>query len=283
MDQVSCILQNAGFERRRLSSGTGRYDCSGSLENSTVPDPYCCSAAADPSPACCQGDAADERCSDFGAYFEGTFTRGKRHLLRLINSSTAAMFIFSIDAHKLRVISTDLVPIEPYETDSIFIGIGQRYEVVVDAMPSYEAAEGNYWMRTQLADLCGAIEQNSSTTGIVRYNKSSTAKPRSYAQHSRTLCKDEPLESLIPTVPWTIDSIPANAASLGDDTFQAGLSLPLPKNLTHGYIRWSLDELPFWLDFDHPTILGLDNMTYRPEQAVVPCEFVVCFLYPCSC
>lgn len=50
--------------------------------------------------------------------------KGKRYLLRLVNASAESMFIFSIDGHKLEVIATDLVPIRPYITDSIFIGIG---------------------------------------------------------------------------------------------------------------------------------------------------------------
>lgn len=33
-------------------------------------------------------------------------------------------FVFSIDGHPLKVISTDFVPIEPYVTNSVSIGIG---------------------------------------------------------------------------------------------------------------------------------------------------------------
>lgn len=183
------------------------------------------------------------------------------------------MFIFSIDGHLLQVISNDLVPIVPYETGSLFIGIGQRYEVIVNATPSYKAPGGDYWLRTRLADLCGLIEQDNETTGIIRYNASSTADPQTSANDNRTLCQDEPSFSLVPVVPWQVDAIPVNNASLNQSTFQAGLSIPLPTNSTHGFIRWSLDEFPFWLDFGRPTILGLENTTFRAEQAVVPCEY----------
>lgn len=184
------------------------------------------------------------------------------------------MFIFSIDGHRLKVISADLVPILPYETDSIFIGIGQRYEVIVEGEPAYDAPDGNYWLRTRLADLCGLVEQDEETTGIIRYNASSSADPETTPNDNRTACRDEAAENLRPIVPWQIDPTPVNDVRLNDSVFQAGLSVPLPKNITHSFIRWSLDKVPIWLDFSHPTILGLENTTYRPEQAVVPCEFI---------
>ena len=46
-------------------------------------------------------------------------------VLHLINTSTDTMFIFSIDNHELQVISTDFVPIHPYKTTSLRIGIGE--------------------------------------------------------------------------------------------------------------------------------------------------------------
>lgn len=35
-------------------------------------------------------------------------------MLRLINTSTASTFIFSIDKHMLQAVAVDFVPIEPY-------------------------------------------------------------------------------------------------------------------------------------------------------------------------
>ena len=35
-------------------------------------------------------------------------------MLRLINTSTATQFVFSIDKHILQVVEADFVPIEPY-------------------------------------------------------------------------------------------------------------------------------------------------------------------------
>jgi len=40
------------------------------------------------------------------------------------SGSTDMHFVFSVDDHPLQVITTDFVPIEPYWTNSISIGIG---------------------------------------------------------------------------------------------------------------------------------------------------------------
>lgn len=60
-----------------------------------------------------------------GSYFETRFTPGKKHVLRLINGAAGTAFVFSIDNHNLTVIESDFVPIEPYTTTSLNIGIGE--------------------------------------------------------------------------------------------------------------------------------------------------------------
>lgn len=134
-----------------------------------------------------------------GSYFETTFQKGKKHILRLINGSAGASYIFAIDGHDLEVISNDLVAIEPFTVSSLFIGIGkystltylttyllhthkntrrgagihiaqssnaselggtgQRYTVVVQAKNETEKP-GDYWMRTAPAD-CATFQQGN--------------------------------------------------------------------------------------------------------------------------
>ncbi|KAL9020067.1 MAG: hypothetical protein Q9185_002681 [Variospora sp. 1 TL-2023] len=52
-----------------------------------------------------------------------TVTRGKKYLLRLINTSVDTTFVFAIDHHNITVMSSDFVPIQPYTTDHVAIGI----------------------------------------------------------------------------------------------------------------------------------------------------------------
>lgn len=51
--------------------------------------------------------------------------QGKKYLLRLINTSVDTTFIFAIDNHDITVMSSDFVPIVPYKTDSVLVGIGK--------------------------------------------------------------------------------------------------------------------------------------------------------------
>ena len=48
-------------------------------------------------------------------------------MLILINTSVDTTFVFSIDNHILEVIEADFVPIVPYNTTNILVGIGKRF------------------------------------------------------------------------------------------------------------------------------------------------------------
>jgi FtsP/CotA-like multicopper oxidase with cupredoxin domain len=68
---------------------------------------------------------------------------GLTYRLRLINPGTYAGLWFSIDSHNLTIIEADGTDIVPIELPGIFINIGQRYSVLINA--SQEV--GNYIMR----------------------------------------------------------------------------------------------------------------------------------------
>lgn len=59
-----------------------------------------------------------------GAYGRVSIVKGKKYLLRLINTSMDAMIRVSLDGHRFTVVSSDLVPIIPYTTDWVLLGIG---------------------------------------------------------------------------------------------------------------------------------------------------------------
>ncbi|KAI3392408.1 hypothetical protein diail_5735 [Diaporthe ilicicola] len=221
-----------------------------------------------------------------GTYFETTFTPKKKHVLRLINGSAGTHYVVSIDNHTMTVIENDLVPIQPYQTTALNIGIGQRYMVVVEA----DQQPGDYWIRTHPATGCNGFNQTlpcngtftetcspfNVTTGIIRYNTSSgpdndlpTSQPWDY-QHN---CIDEPYGSLQPIVPWAIDHHPANEIT-GSRFAAAHQNSPSSKE-TGGYNHWMLTPDFLWLDFGNPTILNLDNDTYdsNPNFHIVKDNF----------
>jgi FtsP/CotA-like multicopper oxidase with cupredoxin domain len=60
-----------------------------------------------------------------GSRLEISFTEGTSYRLRIVNTAIDTMFKFSIDNHTLTVIANDLVPIEPYTTNVLSVGIGK--------------------------------------------------------------------------------------------------------------------------------------------------------------
>ena len=59
--------------------------------------------------------------------------RGERVRVRLLNPSGATTYRVAIAGHRLHVISTDGQPVEPSTVDSLMIGMGERYDVIVEA------------------------------------------------------------------------------------------------------------------------------------------------------
>jgi len=51
------------------------------------------------------------------------FQKGKAHRLRLVNTGAAGQQFFSIDEHEMTIIANDYVPIEPYTTQVVFLGV----------------------------------------------------------------------------------------------------------------------------------------------------------------
>ena len=169
-----------------LLNGTGNYTrFSGQQNTSEIPSPY-------------------------QLHFDRSSTkpqgRPKRYFLRLINTSFRTTFIFSIDNHWLQIIGADFVPIEPYYNTTLLIGIGQRYHVVVEADPVRE--DGNYWIRTWVANGCGRPGQGDhyERTGILRYDNDSTSDPKSnpWTDAVSFACSDETYTSLKPKLPWFV-------------------------------------------------------------------------------
>lgn len=68
---------------------------------------------------------ADGDTSQTGRRFNMSMIPGKSYRLRLGNAACDTHFKFSIDHHRLTVIATDLVPVQPYTTDVIDIAIGR--------------------------------------------------------------------------------------------------------------------------------------------------------------
>jgi len=59
--------------------------------------------------------------------------RGERIRLRVMNIAADTGFRFGVEGHRLTVTHTDGMPVEPVVVDALRLGMGERYDVVVEA------------------------------------------------------------------------------------------------------------------------------------------------------
>ncbi|KZV96355.1 laccase [Exidia glandulosa HHB12029] len=196
-----------------------------------------------------------------GSAFTTTFTPNKKHRLRFINTSVDTFFVVSVDAHNMTVIQSDFVAIDPYTTSSISIGIGQRYDVIIDA----NQGSGTYWLRaTPQGGFCGAMTTDGSTNnGIIAYSGSSgTPSSTGPIPPANTACSDE--TQLVPHLPITVDQ-----TAFSTNQTDIPVSAPFTTNDAQGnsVTRWQLNGNTMNVTFDYPTLQQLsDGNTTFPAQ-----------------
>lgn len=180
---------------------------------------------------------------DGGSRFQTTFTPGKRHLLRLINTGSEVTFKFSIDKHKLEVVAMDWTPLTPYTTKAVNLGVGQRLDVIVEA----NQETGDYWMRSVPQLTCLAINLKAfNIRGIVRYDSSSTADPKLSLPNSIIdTCTDEPAENLVPFHHHTV------GPSALRENFNTNLIAATNEHLA---LRWEVGATPYKPDKAYPVV-----------------------------
>ncbi|KAH6637198.1 laccase [Chaetomium tenue] len=101
-----------------------------------------------------------------GQWANVTLTPGKRHRLRIINTSTENHFQVSLVNHSMTVIASDMVPVNAMTVDSLFLAVGQRYDVTIDA----NRTPGNYWFNVTFGGqaFCGG-SLNPTPAAIFHY------------------------------------------------------------------------------------------------------------------
>ncbi|MCJ1467290.1 hypothetical protein MMC07_005914 [Pseudocyphellaria aurata] len=226
-----------------------------------------------------------------GHQWTTVFKKGKRYLLRLINTSVDTTFIFSIDNHNITVVSSDFVPIHPYTTDHVVVGIGQRYHVVVTAIPKettgpnkgVNSTANDFWVRTIPATGCSGFPAGGSPDerqGIIHYGNQPRILPTSQRNNYTSwslACRDEPYDKLVPIIPWTIGSASNTHEGQFGDLFGVGLQRPDPgqgkPQPNDSFNHWALGANPLYLNFSNPTILNLNNKTFNPDYVVIPEDY----------
>ncbi|KAJ6115985.1 Cupredoxin [Penicillium sp. IBT 18751x] len=137
----------------------------------------------------------DNSTSQTGYRFNTSVTAGTSYRFRLVNAAVDTMFKFMVDNHTLTVMAMDLVPIEPFNTTVLSIGMGQRYDVIVNADQSTE--NESFWIRAIPQEACSDNDSVDNIKGILYYGDSPST-PTTTAYSYTDDCDDMAMSELIP-------------------------------------------------------------------------------------
>ena len=197
---------------------------------------------------------------DGGARFETSMEEGDVYLLRLVNGAADTHFDFMIDNHTLQVIASDFVPIEPYYTDVLSIGMGQRYDVLVTANMS--AVASDFWIRAIPDSYCSENDNTDDIKGILHYGSSTGTPSTSAFTYDENNCGGEDASNIVPYLSLDVDT----SADLTDD-----LAVTVGKN-SASLFKWYIGGTTFLVEWNDPTakqIIENSTTSFADSSAVI--------------
>jgi FtsP/CotA-like multicopper oxidase with cupredoxin domain len=176
-------------------------------------------------------------------YASWEFEQGKTYRLRFVNTGASAFETISIDGHTLTGIANDFVPVQPYQTQYITLGVGQRTDVLVTA----SAAPGSYWLRAYNQPQCGD-SNGPDGRGIIYYSgvdpkTTPTDTTGSTPPPVNVHCQNDALASTMPMY--------AIAAAEPDTTIT--LTISGSPNTT-GAFHWTFNDVAYNGNLDAPLL-----------------------------
>jgi FtsP/CotA-like multicopper oxidase with cupredoxin domain len=195
-----------------------------------------------------------------GKYATVTLTPGKRHRLRIINTSVENHFQVSLNNHTMTVIQSDFVPVNAFTTNSLFLGIGQRYDVTIDA----SQAVSNYWFNVTFGGqgFCGG-SNNPHPAAIFRYQGAPATNP-TYQGVAPTDSQCLDTLSLVPVVSRT-------AATAGFNP-NPGNTIPVHLDVTGTPLFvWRVNGSSIDVDWNKPVIKYVmdNNSSYPATENII--------------
>lgn len=179
-----------------------------------------------------------------GKYGKVSITKGKKYRLRLLNTGVDNMIRVSLDNHPFTVITSDLVPIKPYTTNWVLIGIGQRYDVIFTANQTV----GNYWFRANVATDCFSAN-NFKGLSIFSYAGADSSDPTSSAFDEPSTCKDE-----TPLVPWVPNTVSSTAFVQQVQNLQVDIDVEQVTTNGQNIVVWGVNLTAIDVNWDKPTL-----------------------------
>lgn len=198
-----------------------------------------------------------------GTYAQVTLTPGKLHLLRLINPSVENTYTVSLVGHSFTVIATDLVPVQPTTVTSLFMAVGQRYDVIINASQPV----ASYWFNaTSSSGPCGVVN-NPSPAAIFSYSGSTAAIPTNPGTApSDSFCADS--LTYTPVVPRTAPV--ASFTPSISDTLNTNLQIGTADGVAR--VFWPVNSSPMNVTWEDPT---LQYVATGSVASMAPAENVI--------
>ncbi|KAJ5919191.1 hypothetical protein N7466_010134 [Penicillium verhagenii] len=185
-----------------------------------------------------------------GKRFSVKVKQGKSYRFRVINGAIDENFEFRIDGHPLTVIAMDLVPINSYTNDSISIGMGQRYDVIIHANQS--SVSDTFWIQAIPNTLASGGINAPRFMGLLQY-KDAPTQPACPSNATKGTDIDEPLASLVPIVK-------KSPLSVNSPTWNESIGTGL-KQIENGntYWNWYLNHTTMQVNWENPLLMQLYN------------------------
>ncbi|ORY65459.1 laccase-2 [Pseudomassariella vexata] len=197
-----------------------------------------------------------------GQYNRVTLTPGRKHRLRLINTSVENHFSVSLVGHNFTVISTDMVAIEPLVASSLFMAVGQRYDVIIESNQNVDS----YWFNaTLVGGLCG-VSVNTAPAAIFSYQGAPAAGVPSDpgVPLTTTPCIDN--TGFVPIVPR---QAPQSEFAASQDVLDIQLETTTVNSTA--VFRWEINGESNDVKWDKPTLEYVrdGDTSYPPEANVI--------------
>ncbi|KAG6354548.1 hypothetical protein INS49_004565 [Diaporthe citri] len=183
-----------------------------------------------------------------GHRWSTTLTEGTSYRMRLVNAAVDTHWKFSIDNHTIGVIAMDLVPIVPYNTTTLSIGIGQRYDIIIYTEGMTDIAT-DFWMRAIPQTACSDNDNADNIKGIISYG-TTVSTPSTTAYDYTDSCDDEHVSTLVPCLSKTVSG----------STWDIDEAATVSKN-DDGYFRWYLNSTTMEVKWANPTLAQIYNGT----------------------
>ena len=199
-----------------------------------------------------------QTCTPQAGLSKFNFTAGQTYRLRLINAAAEATLKFSIDEHEMTVFANDFVPIEPYNTTVVTLGVGQRSDVLVTANGD---SGSSYYMRSRANSSCSSVNVTEVDAVIFYDGANTTALPTSTPQPITwdSTCQNDDIAL---THPYVTQAAATNVVT-------QKINITFGQNSSGNFI-WDMNGSSFRADYNDPLLnqTHAGNFSYEPEWNV---------------